>query len=91
MSPATDGAAALTAAIADVQAKLAAAEKSAAASPTLQPSLAQVRQAVNELQDSASGVTTGNVAQKAPAIVAATRKVATAMSELSAVVDQVCS
>ncbi len=90
VNPAKDGAAELTAAIDNVQTSLAAAEASAAASPDLQPGVAKVKGAITALQSATSDVTAENIGQKAPAILAATRQVATAMSALSTAVNRVC-
>jgi hypothetical protein len=90
VNPSKDGSAALTNAIKNVQTSLDAAQASAAASPELQPALASVKTAVAGLQSAAEGLTAGNVAQKAPGILRATQQVATAMSDLSTVVDRVC-
>lgn len=91
VNPAKQGAGSLTIAIKNVQTNLDAAEASTAASPELQAGVVQVKTAVAALQSAADGVTTGNIAQKAPAILAAIRGVATAMSDLSTIVDNACS
>lgn len=91
VNPTKEGAAALSAAIANVQTKLDAAEKSAASSPALQPGVAKVKTAVEALKSATSGLNTGNLAQKAPSIVVASKEVATAMSALSSTVSKVCT
>jgi hypothetical protein len=88
VSPAQDGVKALATAIANVKARLDAAE--ASASPVLQPSVQQVKTAFAALQTAASGVTTDNLAQKAPAIAAATKQVATATAALRTTLTQSC-
>ena len=88
VQPAEDGLMALTTAIAAVQTNL---DKAAAsASPALQPSVQQVKTAFAELQTAASGLTADNLRQKAPAIAAALKQVATAAEALSSTLTQSC-
>lgn len=88
VQPAEDGLMALTTAIAAVKTNL---DKAAAsASPALQPSVQQVKTAFAELQTAASGVTADNLRQKAPAIAAALKQVATATEALSSTLTQSC-
>jgi hypothetical protein len=86
--PAEDGVRALTTAIADVKTNLDKAE--ASASPVLQPDVQQVKAAFAELQTAASGTTAGNLRQKAPAIAAAMKQVATATEALRSTLTQSC-
>jgi phage-related protein len=81
VKPAEDGVTALTTAIAGVKTSLDKAE--ASASPVLQPSVQQVKTTFAELQTAASGITADNLKQKAPAIAAALKQVATARQALS--------
>ena len=88
VQPAEDGLIAVTTAIAAVKTNL---DKAAAsASPALQPSVQQVKTAFDELQTAASGVTADNLGQKAPAIAAALKQVATATQALSSTLTQSC-
>jgi len=88
VQPAEDGLAALTTAIANVKTNL---DKAAAsASPALQPSVEQVKTAFAELKTATSGVTADNLRQKAPAIAAALKQVATATEALSSTLTQSC-
>ena len=86
--PAQDGLTALTTAIADVRTNLDKAEASASA--VLQPSIQEVKTAFAELQTAASGTTTDNLRQKAPAIAAAMQQVGTATRALSTTLTQSC-
>jgi hypothetical protein len=86
--PAEDGLTALTTAIADVKTSLDKAE--ASASPALQPAVQQVKAAFAELQTAASGMTAGNLRQKAPAIAAAMKQVATATQALRSTLTESC-
>ncbi len=86
--PAQDGLTALTTAIADVKTNLDKAEASASA--VLQPSIQEVKTAFADLQTAASGTTTDNLRQKAPAIAAAMQQVATATRALSTTLSQSC-
>jgi hypothetical protein len=86
--PAQDGLTALTTAIADVRTNLDKAEASASAA--LQPSIQEVKTAFAELQTAASGTTTDNLRQKAPAIAAAMKQVATATQALSTTLTESC-
>jgi phage-related protein len=86
--PAQDGLTALTTAIADVKTNLDKAEASASAA--LQPDIQQVKTAFAELQTAANGTTTDNLRQKAPAIAAAMKEVATATQALSTTLTQSC-
>ena len=88
VQPAEDGLMALTTAIAAVKTNL---DKAAAsASPALQPSVQQVKTAFAELQTAASGLTADNLREKAPAIAAALKQVATAAEALSSTLTQSC-
>jgi hypothetical protein len=78
----------LTTAIAEVKTNLDKAE--ASASPTLQPSVQQVKTAFADLQTAASGTTADNLRQKVPAIAAAMKQVATATQALSSTLSQSC-
>jgi hypothetical protein len=86
--PKEDGVAALRTAIANVRASLEPAE--ASASGVLQPSVEQVKTAFAELQTAASGLSTDNLAQKAPSIVVALQQVRTATAELSSTLKESC-
>jgi hypothetical protein len=86
--PAEDGVRALTTAIANVKTSLDKAE--ASASPILRPSVQRVKTAFDELQSAASGTTSDNLRQKAPAIATAMKQVATATRELSTTLTQSC-
>jgi phage-related protein len=88
VKPAEDGLTALTTAIAEVKTNLDKAE--ASASPTLQPSVQQVKTAFADLQTAASGTTADNLRQKVPAIAAAMKQVATATQALSSTLSQSC-
>jgi len=83
-----DGVRALTTAIANVKTNLDKAE--ASASPALQPAVQQVKAAFAELQTAASGMTAGNLRQKAPAIAAAMKQVATATQALRSTLTESC-
>lgn len=88
--PAQDGAVALKTAIDNVRTNLEAAQASAADSEALQPTVQQVKTSFDDLQSAASGVTAGNITQKAPAIASALRQVGTATQALSAKLAEVC-
>lgn len=90
VNPAKDGPAALTGAIRDVQTSLNAASATASDSPELQPGVEQVKSALASLDTAAKGLTTRNIAKKAPALFSASRGVATAMSSLSSTASEVC-
>jgi hypothetical protein len=83
-----DGVRALTTAIADVKAKLDKAE--ATASPALQPAVQQVKAAFADLQTAASGITAGNLREKAPAIAAAMKQVGSATQALRSTLTESC-
>jgi hypothetical protein len=85
---AEDGVKALTTAIADVKTNLDKAQ--ASASPAVQPKVQEVKTAFAELQTAASGTTAGNLRQKAPAIAAAMRQVATATEALRTTLTESC-
>ncbi len=85
---AEDGVRALTTAIADVKTNLDKAQ--ASASPALQPKVQQVKTAFAELQTAASGTTADNLRQKAPAIAAAMKQVATATEALRSTLTESC-
>ena len=86
--PLQDGVAALQAAIASVKTSLDAAV--ASASSALQPQVAQVKSAFAGLQTSVTGLTTDNLAQKAPSIAAAMTQLRTAASGLASTLTQNC-
>ena len=86
--PAQDGVTALTTAIADVKTNLDKAE--ASASPALRPSVQQVKTAFAELQTAASGISTDNLKEKVPAIVAALKEVSTATEALRSKLAETC-
>ncbi|HKH55335.1 MAG TPA: hypothetical protein VKA58_07760 [Propionibacteriaceae bacterium] len=88
VKPREDGVAALRTAIANVKTSLESAE--ASASGVLQPSVEQVKTAFAELQTAASGLSTDNLAQKAPSIVVALQQVRTATAELSSTLKESC-
>ena len=88
VKPREDGVAALTTAIANVKSSLESAE--ASSSGVLQPSVEQVKTAFAELQTAASGLSTDNLAQKAPSIVVALQQVRTATAELSSTLKESC-
>jgi hypothetical protein len=83
-----DGVDALNSAIADVKTDLDAAE--ASASSALQPQVEQVKTAFDALQTAATGLTTANLAGKAPAIASALNQVSTAAMALSSTLSQSC-
>jgi hypothetical protein len=85
---AEDGVKGLTTAIADVKSNLDKAQ--ASASPTLQPKVQEVKTAFTELQTAASGTTADNLRQKAPAIAAAMKQVATATEALRTTLAESC-
>jgi hypothetical protein len=85
---AEDGVRALTTAIADVKTNLDKAQ--ASASPVLQPKVQEVKTAFAELQTAASGTTADNLRQKAPAIAAAMKQVATATEALRTTLSESC-
>lgn len=88
VKPREDGVAALRTAIANVRTSLESAE--ASSSGVLQPSIEQVKTAFAELQTAASGLSTDNLAQKAPSIVVALQQVRTATAELSSTLKEAC-
>jgi hypothetical protein len=88
VKPSEDGLPALTTAIAEVKTNLDTAQTSA--SPAVQPSVQQVKTAFAELQTAASGITADNLRQKAPAIAAAMKQVATSTQALSSTLAQSC-
>jgi len=86
--PLRDGVPALQAAIANVKTSLDAA--AASASAILQPELAQVKSAFAAVQRSVTGLSTGNVTQKAPSIVVALTQLGWAASGLALTLTQNC-
>ncbi len=86
--PLQDGVAALQAAIANVKTSLDTAVASAPA--TLQPEVAQVKSAFAVVQASVTGLSTDNLTQKAPSIVAALTQLGTAASGLASALTQNC-
>lgn len=83
-----DGVDALESALADVRTDLDAAATSAAAE--LKPQLDEVRSAVDAVRTSADGLTTDNLTQKAPDIVAALRDLGTATEGFATSVRERC-
>ena len=88
VKPREDGVAALRTAIANVKTSLERAD--ASASGVLQPSVERVKTAFAELQTAASGLSTDNLAQKAPSIVVALQQVRTATAQLSSTLRDAC-
>ncbi len=88
VKPLQDGVAALQAAIANVKTSLDTAVASAPA--TLQPQVAQVKSAFAAVQTSVTGLSTDNLKQKAPSIVAALTQLGTAASGLASALTQNC-
>lgn len=86
--PLQDGVTALNTAIANVKTSLDVAEASAPAA--LQPAVAQVKTAFATLQTAVSGLTTDNLSQKAPSIIAALTQVGTATAALGTTLTQSC-
>lgn len=86
--PLQDGVTALTTAIANVKTNLDKAK--ASASPALQPSVQQVEAAFAQVQAAVSGLTADNLKEKAPAIAAALRQLATATKAFSDTLAQSC-
>jgi hypothetical protein len=86
--PLQDGVGTLTTAIDNVKTDLDKAEGSA--SEALQPSVQQVKTAFEGLQTAASGLTTDNLKEKAPAIGAALTQLATATRALSSTLRESC-
>lgn len=83
-----DGVAGLTSALDSVKADLEAAKSSVSAE--LQPQVAAVSTAFDALQTAASGLTSGNIRQQAPAILTALQQVVTATTDLGTAVTQSC-
>ena len=88
MRPLQDGVAALQAAIANVKTSLDAAVASAPAA--LQPQVAQLKLAFAALQMSAAGLTTDNLAQKAPSIAGDLTQLRLAAARLDSALTQNC-
>jgi hypothetical protein len=78
----------LTTAIDNVKTNLDKAQ--ASASEALQPDVQQVKTAFDQLQTAASGLTTSNLKEKAPAIATALAQVAAATKALSATLAEAC-
>ena len=83
-----DGVKALNSGITDATTGLHAA--AASASGALQPEVEQVKTAVDALQRAATGLTTANVADRAPAIASALNQVSTAAGALASTLSQSC-
>jgi len=83
-----DGVAALTSALADAKAK--ALVSVASASAALKPGVQGVQTSVDALESAASGLTTSNVTQQAPAIASALAGVALATRSLTTAISQGC-
>jgi hypothetical protein len=62
----------------------------ASASEVLQPDVQQVKTAFAQLQTAASGLTTSNLKEKAPAIATSLAQVAAATKALSATLAEAC-
>jgi hypothetical protein len=88
VEPLQDGFTALEAAVADTKTALDAAVASATAE--LQPAVEDVKTQFAAVQTAASGVTTDNIKQKAPAISAALRSLGTATTALATTLTQEC-
>ena len=88
VKPLQDGVPALQAAIANVKTSLDAAQASASAA--LQPAVATVKSAFDGVQTSVDGLSTDNITQKAPSIIAALTKLGTAASGLASTLTQNC-
>jgi len=86
--PLQDGLTALNTAMANVKTSLDAAVTSASAA--LEPAVGNVKTAFSGLQDAASGLSSDNVRQKAPAINSALRQLGTAASSLATTLTQSC-
>jgi hypothetical protein len=89
VKPLQDGLTHLNATIADVKTKLDTAVASAAA--VLQPAVEQVKTAFTAVQTAASGVTTDNLREKAPAIGAALQQLSAPTASLATMLTQRCS
>ena len=83
-----DGVPALTSALTDVKAKLLVSVASATAA--LKPSVQGVQTSVNALESAASGLTTSNATQQAPAVATALAGVAVATRSLTTAISQGC-
>ena len=88
VNPLQDGLDAVRAAIDDVKASLARAEKSA--SVALQPAVAQVRRALTQLEVATKGVTVHNLPAAGPRISGALSQVASSTSALIAAIAHTC-
>lgn len=88
VKPLQDGLTALNTAITNVKTSLHTA--AASASAVLKPDVDQVKTAFGGLQTAASGLTTDNLTQKAPAINAALTQVRTATTALTTTLSQTC-
>jgi hypothetical protein len=88
VEPLQDGLTGLEAAVADTKTALDTAVASATAE--LQPAVEDVRTQFAAVQTAASGVTTDNIKQKAPAIGAALRSLGTATTALASTLTQEC-
>ena len=83
-----DGVPALTSALTDVKAKLLVSVASATAA--LKPSVQGVQTSVDALESAASGLTTSNATQQAPAVATALAGVAVATRSLTTAISQGC-
>lgn len=83
-----DGVPALTSALADAKAKLLVSVASATAA--LKPSVQGVQTSVDALESAASGLTTSNATQQAPAVATALAEVAVATRSLTTAISQGC-
>ena len=83
-----NGVPALTSALTDAKAKLLVSVASASAA--LKPSVQGVKTSVNALESAASGLTTSNVTQQAPAVASALAGVAVATRSLTTAISQGC-
>ena len=88
VKPLQDGVTALNTAIDNVKTNLDKAQ--ASASEVLQPDVQQVKTAFAQLQTAASGLTTSNLKEKAPAIATSLAQVAAATKALSATLAEAC-
>lgn len=89
VKPLQDGLTALNTAIDAVKTSLDAA--AASASAALQPAVAQVKTAFAAVQDSVSGLSKGNLVQKAPSISSALQQLGTAAAALGTTLTQRCT
>jgi hypothetical protein len=88
IQPTREGVEELKSAIADVRTRLDAAE--ASAPDVLQPDIQEVMKSFADLQTAASGLSTDNARQKAPAIAAALKQLASATQALATTLRETC-